>query len=213
MNDRSLTDCLMLQDKSKPDTKATIRDESRALFAARGYEAVSMRDIANAIAMRPSAIYNHFPSKQALLADLMEGHMVRVVGEMTAVLDGVSDPIERLKLFARHHLLIHLDYKDDVFLAYYEIRGLDEEMRRHIVALRDRYEGLLRNLLTDGKSSGLFTIGDPAVHARAILAMLTGVTIWYRDGGRLSRELVIGTYERAVLQGVGLSCPPPADES
>lgn len=193
----------------KLDTKDVIRDKSRALFAARGYEAVSMRDISNAVGIRPSAIYNHFSSKQTLLADLMEGHMDRVAGEMAAIIEGVTCPIGGLKLFARHHLLIHLDYKDDVFLAYYEIRSLDEDARARIVTLRDRYEGFLRNVLSDGKDRGQFAIGDPAVHARAILAMLTGITIWYREDGRLARDAVIETYERAVLQGVGLAYPQP----
>ncbi|MDR2349381.1 MAG: TetR/AcrR family transcriptional regulator; helix-turn-helix transcriptional regulator [Deltaproteobacteria bacterium] len=40
--------------------------ESTLLFAKRGYEAVSIRDIASSIKMKPSSLYNHFPGKEAL---------------------------------------------------------------------------------------------------------------------------------------------------
>ncbi len=202
----------MLRKKMKLDTKRKILDKSRGLFAARGYEAVSMRDISNAVGIRPSAIYNHFASKQTILADLMEGHMERVVGEMTTILDGVACPVRCLTLFARHHLLIHFDYKEDVFLAYYEIRSLEEDNRSRVVVLRDHYEGFLRKTLIEGKDQGRFTVGDPAVHARATLAMLTGITIWYREDGRLARDAIIETYERAVVQSVGLTYPMAAKE-
>ncbi|MDR1038605.1 MAG: TetR/AcrR family transcriptional regulator [Deltaproteobacteria bacterium] len=51
-------------DSSK--TKDVIMLESTILFAKRGYDAVSIRDIANAIKMKPSSLYNHFAGKEAL---------------------------------------------------------------------------------------------------------------------------------------------------
>ncbi|MDR2461240.1 MAG: TetR/AcrR family transcriptional regulator [Deltaproteobacteria bacterium] len=47
-------------------TKDTILLESTLLFAMRGYEAVSIRDIATSINMKPSSLYNHFQGKEAL---------------------------------------------------------------------------------------------------------------------------------------------------
>ncbi|MDR2613126.1 MAG: TetR/AcrR family transcriptional regulator [Deltaproteobacteria bacterium] len=47
-------------------TKDVIMLESTILFAKRGYEAVSIRDIAAAIKMKPSSLYNHFSGKEAL---------------------------------------------------------------------------------------------------------------------------------------------------
>ena len=61
--------------RSRPDTGAALRTHARRLFARHGYEGVSMRDIAGALGIRQSAIYNHFPSKQHLLLDLMVSHM------------------------------------------------------------------------------------------------------------------------------------------
>ncbi|MDR1545985.1 MAG: TetR/AcrR family transcriptional regulator [Deltaproteobacteria bacterium] len=53
-----------LEDASK--TKELIILESTIMFAKNGYWAVSVRDIANKIGIKPSSLYNHFSSKEAL---------------------------------------------------------------------------------------------------------------------------------------------------
>ena len=187
------------------DTKAKIRKAALRLFAERGYNAVSMRDLAEAVGMRQGGLYNHFEGKQALLSDLMETHMVALMEARDTAMAGINGTRARLEAFVRHHVAHHLNYPDDVFLAYMEIRSLDTENRTRIVALRNRYEHMLRKILEDGCAEGLFSIGDAAVHARMLLAMMTGVTVWYRDNGRLSRDEVVDLYLDAALQSVGLA--------
>lgn len=57
------------------DTRQRIKDEAMALFAAQGLDAVSVRDIAAAVGMKPPNLYAHFPSREALVAELFtEGY-------------------------------------------------------------------------------------------------------------------------------------------
>ncbi|MXX89579.1 MAG: TetR/AcrR family transcriptional regulator [Boseongicola sp. SB0665_bin_10] len=190
------------------DTRAKIRKAALRLFAERGYNAVSMRDLAEAVGMRQGGLYNHFEGKQALLSNLMETHMVALLEARNTAMAGINGTPARLEAFVRHHVAHHLNYPDDVFLAYMEIRSLDPENRARVVALRNRYEHMLRKILEDGCAEGLFSIGDAAVHARMLLAMMTGVTVWYRDDGRLARDEVVELYLGAALQSVGLSSVP-----
>lgn len=186
------------------DTKSVIRREALRLFAENGYSAVSMRELAEAVGMRQGGIYNHFSGKQALLADLMETHMVALLDALDAAMAGQDGAEARLTAFVRNHVAYHLDYPDDVFLAYMEIRSLEPENRARIVALRDAYEARLRDILAEGQASTAFQIDDAAVFARMLLSMMTGATVWYREGGRLSREDVVGCYLKGALQCVGL---------
>ena len=191
------------------DTKAKIRKAALRLFAERGYNAVSMRDLAEAVGMRQGGLYNHFEGKQALLSDLMETHMVGLLEALDTAMADINGTRARLEAFVRHHVAHHLNYPDDVFLAYMEIRSLDSGSRAGVVALRNRYEHMLRKILEDGCTEGLFRIGDAAVHARLLLAMMTGVTVWYRDNGRLTRAEVVELYLGAALQSVGLVAETP----
>lgn len=54
------------KDNIKP-TKERIFDVSLELFATKGFDAVSVREIARAVGIRESSIYNHYPSKDAIM--------------------------------------------------------------------------------------------------------------------------------------------------
>lgn len=54
------------------NTRELIMQEALNLFAAKGYAAVSMRDIATAVGIRASSIYNHFSGKQELFDALVQ---------------------------------------------------------------------------------------------------------------------------------------------
>lgn len=162
-----------------------------------------MRDIAGSVGIQQSAIYNHFPSKQHLLVDLMVSHMERLLEAMRSAVGSTGPAAERLTAFARFHVTYHIDQPEDVFLAYMELRSLEQDGRDVIVPLRDAYEKTLAEILDAGAREGAFRIPDTGVVTRAILAMLTGVTVWFRDGGRLDRETVADAYVTTVLQAVG----------
>ena len=54
------------------DTRRDILDRSLELFAAHGFTGSSMRDIAKAVGVRESALYHHFPNKNAILTAVLE---------------------------------------------------------------------------------------------------------------------------------------------
>ncbi len=57
--------------KGRTGTKEKIMDTAIDLFSNRGYEAVSMQDIADAVGIRKSSIYNHFKSKDQILQSIL----------------------------------------------------------------------------------------------------------------------------------------------
>lgn len=54
------------------ETRAEILRVAVALFTEKGYEATSTRDISSALGITKSALYYHFPSKEAIVASLVE---------------------------------------------------------------------------------------------------------------------------------------------
>ena len=51
-------------------TKSQIRDEARALFLSGGLSGLSMRKLAKSLGVTAAGLYWHYPSKEALLADV-----------------------------------------------------------------------------------------------------------------------------------------------
>lgn len=183
-------------------TGPRIRAAAESLFAARGYAAVSMRQIAGIVGVQVGALYNYIPDKQALLFDLMDSHMRALLDALPeTVLAGPAQ--QRLEHFARFHIRFHLARPDAVFIAYMELRNLSPENFQRIEALRRQYEDILTSILEAGAREGVFDLQDSRVTTRAVIAMLTGVTTWYRDEGALSQTDVEDMYWQIVRGAVG----------
>ena len=54
------------------NTKEKIFDVSLDLFSKKGYDSVSLREIADKVGIKKSSIYSHYPSKEAILMDIFE---------------------------------------------------------------------------------------------------------------------------------------------
>ncbi|MAM61002.1 TetR/AcrR family transcriptional regulator [Maritimibacter sp. UBA3975] len=174
-------------------TGPKVREAALKLFARDGYAAVSMRKIAAEVGVQAGALYLYTPDKQSLLYDLMKVHMEELLAAW-AEADVNGTPPERLEAFARFHIHYHLDRPDNIFIAYMELRNLEPENFAEIEVLRRRYEQGLIDILEAGNASGDFAVPDPKLAAMAAISMLNGVTTWFRDEGRLSRETVETIY-------------------
>lgn len=188
-------------------TGPRIRDAALRLFARHGFAAVSMRQIAADVGVQAGALYLYTADKQALLFDLMQDHMANLLAALAA-LPPMPSPAARLDQFARFHIGYHLDRPDAVFIAYMELRNLTPENFATIESLRRSYEDHLQTILSDSAAKGAFTVPDAKMATLALIAMLTGVTNWYREGGRLTRADVQTLYADMALRAVGGSNLP-----
>jgi len=183
------------------ETGPRVRAAALRLFARHGYAAVSMRQIASEVGVQAGALYRYTPDKQALLFDLMQTHMQEVLAGWAST-PAPRAPWARLEAFVRFHLGFHADRPDAVFIAYMELRNLEPGNFAAIEALRRSYEDSLETILRDGQDSGDFTVQDTKLATLGLIAMLTGVSTWYREGGRLSRDRVADIYWDMVRKSV-----------
>jgi AcrR family transcriptional regulator len=173
-------------------TGPLVRDAARKLFARHGFAAVSMRQIAAEVGVQVGALYAYTPDKQALLADLLRVHMEEILAVWQD--DPARPALERLESFLRFHIQTSLERPEAVFLSYMELRSLTPENRRDIAELRRRYEDMLEAILIAGEAQGSMSVPDSRLTTMALIAMLTGVTNWYREGGRLDQDKVVAIY-------------------
>jgi len=181
------------------------------LFAEYGYHAAPLRDIARIAGIQAASIYYHYTSKQALLIEIMETYMQRLNANLERILREQSDPQQRLRAAIANHIRLHTSYKSEFFIIDTEIRALEGENRTRIIALRDRYEYLLQEMLRDGMERGIFRQSDVKVSSYAIIAMCTEVATWFRPNGRLSVQQVIDIYTQMITQGL-LVAPGTAEK-
>jgi AcrR family transcriptional regulator len=175
------------------------------LFAQYGYHAATMRDIAEISGIRAASIYYHYPSKQALLVEIMDTYMRDLNASLQRIVQEPLPVEQRLYRAIANHIRLHTTYKSEFFIIDTEIRALEEGQRGPIVALRDQYEMLLQGLLREGMEQGIFRQVDIKVASYALIAMCTEVATWFRPDGRLSVQQVIDLYTRMITDGLLLT--------
>ena len=72
-------------------TKEKITATALALFAQRGYDGVSVRDICKQVGIKESSLYYHFPSKQAILTTLLSHFENRAAEGMAQLEQALGD--------------------------------------------------------------------------------------------------------------------------
>ena len=188
-----------------PDNRS-VRDKILAaavrLFAEYGYHAATMRDIAQIAGIQAASIYYHYPSKQALLIEIMETHMRKLNANLERIISKPHKVQQRLYEAISNHILLHTTYKSEFFIIDTEIRALEGKNRGKILALRDHYEDLIQGLLREGVEQGVLYKTDVKISSYAIIAMCTEVAQWFRPAGRLNVQQVIEIYFQMITKGL-----------
>ncbi len=161
---------------ARPDQ---IMDIAARQFRARGYAAVSLRDIANEAGMRTPSLYYHFPSKDDLVIAVMNRGIVVVREAVTAALAALpadAGPSARLDAAIRAHLRA-LHGLSDYTSANVRIFGqLPEALRRANLPERRAYQAIWTDLLAT--TCG----GDPdvlAMRVPLVIGALNATLEWF----------------------------------
>lgn len=181
----------------------TVLSAGLASFAQHGFHGTSMRDIAAAAGTSLSNLYNYVPSKSALLAEVLEttaGALQKQLAEAVAL---SADPGERLQLLVTAYIDFIVDQPAASVVGVSEIRYLEGERRKGVVAVRDRVEKLFIDTVSDGVVDGSFTTGYPRDAARAVVGLCTALSGWYDPDGWLQREELCTRYVEFALGLVG----------
>ena len=193
--------------RSPLDTRERIHAAGLTLFNARGYTGTTVREIADASALTPGAIYNHFLSKDALLFAIVD----RVHDEADAVLNETlrqagRDPVGQLEALAADFTAFHIARPRETRVANRDYIYLPAGERESIVRRRRRVRGLFADVLREGERSGSFSFGaldsDDAIQAAsmAILNMVVLVAEWFDPAGPRSALQTAALHGRLALR-------------
>lgn len=166
---------------------AQVLDAAAAQFAARGFQAATIRDIVRAVGMLPGSLYCHFANKEELLAAVYAEGVRRICETVRAAADRHDDPWDRLEAACVAHLEALLDSS-----AYAKVvTSVDPqsvpEMAGTLIALRDAYEQMFIALI-DALPLPPRTPRGPL--RLLLLGALNWSPTWYRpDGGQSPRSL------------------------
>ncbi|AFZ66766.1 TetR/AcrR family transcriptional regulator [Deinococcus peraridilitoris] len=170
-------------------------------FAAKGYDASSMQDIANAVGISKATLYHYFKSKEELSNRLSNRTIEDMFGYVVHHSTSGSARTRLTNFMTAHARFFEENHA--AFLSMILIRNPAAVDRGPDASLwRDRYEAHLRALLREGVRSGEFRGIDPVVTGRAILSCLNWMVRWFNPGGTQRAEDVARNYADLFLRGL-----------
>lgn len=165
-----------------------------ATFVATGYHGATMRLVASNARMSVPGVYHHYPSKQHLLAAILDLAMTELHWRVPAArADGVTAP-ERFANMVEALALFHAQRRDLAFIGASEMRSFDQPNRARIAASRTELQRLLDAEVDAAIRDGEFTTRHPRDAARAVATMCTSLPQWFRADGPTSPEQIAAEY-------------------
>jgi AcrR family transcriptional regulator len=143
--------------REREETRTVILDAARELFVAEGFDAVTMRRIAEKIEYSPTAIYFHFRDKEALLKELCETDFLALAGQLAKIAQ-VKDPIERMRKTGHAYIEFGLNSPNHyrlMFMTPHPPIAHDDEVLEKGNPEQDAY-AFLRSIVVECIEQGLF---------------------------------------------------------
>lgn len=163
--------------------QAKIRRAARELFAERGFDAATLREIAARAGMGASSIYRHFASKEELLIDELAELQEQAWEKFRKQDDRTRATRVRLREFLDWQHALLAEQRDFSMIALRATTLPHATVSRRVLVLYDRAIGLIAEILQNGRMRGdLRKDLDVLAAARAIFHITVSARIPWANG-------------------------------
>lgn len=183
--------------------RADILQSFTEMVAERGYDEVSVRDVAEALDISKGTILHHFRSKEALLEELHGDYMRRRLAEADELLAEFDDPLDQLQLIVYQLMLAQQDDRAaTVAFAREIVRFASEPVMAEVREMRDRYTGLVVEIVRRGVERGELAEVDPQLAALQLFGMCNWSWTWFKPDGRRPAQEIADDFCRTLVGGL-----------
>ncbi|MCO1657340.1 TetR/AcrR family transcriptional regulator [Pseudonocardia humida] len=180
-----------------------ITGAAREILSERGYHGTSIRDIAKRAGLSLSALYYWHPSKQHLLAALIEDITHDYFQRCDLALrEAADDPAEKLRALVRATVEYRVSRRVESNISALEWRNLEPANRERLDGLRHAATQLWADIVADGVASGDFHCAHPDDARRSIIAACNAIAQWYEPGGGITLPELVERYCAIALRVV-----------
>lgn len=143
------------RERAKADRQRALLDAAARLFAAHGFDGVSLEDLGTAVGITGPAVYRHFDSKRALLGEILVQTSDDLLAGGRQVIASAGSPDARLRGLIAFHVDFALSGADVIRVQDRDLAQLDEADRHQVRRLQREYVDLWTSVLAD-------VLGTPA---------------------------------------------------
>ena len=194
-------------DNIRLDKRDRITEAAIAVFAQKGYRSARVSDVAEAAGVADGTIYLYFKNKEELLLCIFEEKMGLVLDNLRANLNGVSCPLEKIRIYVSQHFDLLKTHPLIAQVFHVELRQSHTFLREYRPEPLWAYLNVFGDIVKQAQGEGLFRPDvDPFITKWTFFGALDELSIqWVLSRNRdrfdleVAAEQVVETFFRGVL--------------
>jgi len=184
------------------DRKTEIINCAAKLFKEKGYSAVTMRDIAQALDIKAASLYNHIKSKQEILVLIV----IEIAEEFTNTINEIvlseTTTIQKLEKVIQLHIDITIRNPEAIACLNNDWMHLTDEELTYFVKMREDYEESFRDIIKSGITSNEIKNLNPEVIIFSMLSTLRTLYLWYGKKKGFTEASLKSDMKEVLLKGI-----------
>jgi TetR/AcrR family transcriptional regulator, cholesterol catabolism regulator len=186
----------------KSDNKLQlILERAAEVFARKGFEGASMRDLSRSTGISLAGLYHYVPSKQRILHRIQMDAFSRILERLEERLKGVEDPEQRVRILIQNHLEYFLAHPDEMKVFTHEAEALEGPYRSEVAGIKRRYYELSLQLFRQLQQSGRARELNARAAVLALFGMMNWIYTWHRPGADPGARELAETFTGIFLHG------------
>jgi len=135
---------------------ARILNAALKVFAEKGFYNTRISEIAREANVADGTIYLYFKNKDDILISLFEEEIGKICDLIREELAKAKDPVEKLRIFASHHLNLILKNRELAEVMQVELRQSPKFMLEYVNKIFMEYVNLVKAIIIEGQEQGIF---------------------------------------------------------
>jgi TetR/AcrR family transcriptional regulator, cholesterol catabolism regulator len=185
---------------------AEILDFATEVFAEKGYEGASMRDLSRSSGISLAGLYYYFDSKEKLLYFIQKHTFTTIINRLRERLAGERDPEKRLRTFiqnhvdyalARHNAMKVLSHEDDVLKDAYRSELAEIKRKYYQICL-----GLVDDLACREQTKATAGTVNPRTAVMALFGTMNWLYTWHNPRVDPGAEILARQIGDLLLRGI-----------
>lgn len=165
----------------KISRKEQIQAKATSLFRQKGFNASSMRHLAENMGMEAASLYNHISGKDELLTGICFTVGKLFMEHIEAVIASNMDTAAKVEAIIRFHIRMMIGKFESVYVSNRDWKHLKEPHLSEFLNLRRDYEKKFSAIIGSGIKEKLFAKRSTYVSVLAILSAVRGIEFWHKS--------------------------------
>lgn len=176
--------------KKNSPRREVILEKAAHLFRKNGFNATSMRDLAENVGVEAASLYNHINSKAELLQEIC----FKIANKFTAYMDEViamdMGAINKIELVLRFHIKEMLHNYEEVYVSDREWKHLQDPYLSNFKNQRRTHRQRIAAIIEEGIQKQEIKKIDAPTAVLILLHAVSGIESWHRSKQKISGELL-----------------------